>query len=300
MREQTYPRWQAIVCDDASSDDSLAVLAGWSDPRIRAITHAENRGYIAVLKRLIEAAETDLVAILDSDDALMPEATARVLATAAAHPHSGLIWSRFRFCDADLKPTRNTGGYPARPGRTTLESGAISHLKVFRRATCARIDGFDEGLLYAEDRDLVYQLEEVTEPVFIDAVLYRHRVLDHLQSHDQEKHEIGLRRGIEGGQARLYRYFFALDYASQTMRLPGAVKMPLRLLQKESTPWSAYETVGGCGKPAESVRRACLKTSVDEFFVVKTDDGGGETGPRHDPQLELAAQSGLRPGVACQ
>jgi hypothetical protein len=60
-------------------------------------------------------------------------------------------------------------------------------------------------MLYAEDRDLVYKLEEVTRPVFVDAVLYRYRDLPDSQSHDPRKRAIGARNTWRARRAALRR-----------------------------------------------------------------------------------------------
>src|SRR5688572_8380152 len=70
VRRQTDANWLAIVVDDASTDESLSAIRPFVDERIRLVVHPRNIGYIATLKRLIAEASTDIVAILDADDAI--------------------------------------------------------------------------------------------------------------------------------------------------------------------------------------------------------------------------------------
>ncbi len=64
--------WQLIVVNDGSDDSTGAILEHYSD-RLRLICHPYNRGYGAALKTGIRAAETELLAIYDSDGQHRPE-----------------------------------------------------------------------------------------------------------------------------------------------------------------------------------------------------------------------------------
>jgi glycosyltransferase involved in cell wall biosynthesis len=64
--------WQLIVVNDGSNDSTGEILGNYVD-RLRVIRHPYNRGYGASLKTGIRAAETDLLAIYDSDGQHRPE-----------------------------------------------------------------------------------------------------------------------------------------------------------------------------------------------------------------------------------
>ena len=77
---QTYPQWELLVVDDCSTDDSLAILAGITDPRIRVLKNETNSGAAATRNVAIEAANGRYIAFLDSDDLWHPEKLAEQLA----------------------------------------------------------------------------------------------------------------------------------------------------------------------------------------------------------------------------
>ena len=56
--DQTLPDLELIVVDDGSTDDTLQVLQGFSDPRIRYIRHEANKGLAAARNTGIRAAGT--------------------------------------------------------------------------------------------------------------------------------------------------------------------------------------------------------------------------------------------------
>jgi hypothetical protein len=62
-------RFELVVVNDGSRDETGSVLARFAqqEPRLRIVTHPENRGYGAALTSALRAAQGDLVCILDSD-----------------------------------------------------------------------------------------------------------------------------------------------------------------------------------------------------------------------------------------
>src|SRR5205085_8293540 len=94
VRAQTVPDFEAIVVDDGSTDDSLAVIGRFlDDDRFRLVrqkhggpTRAKNRG--------LELARGDYLALLDADDVWRPDKLERQLALFAADPDLGIVFSR--------------------------------------------------------------------------------------------------------------------------------------------------------------------------------------------------------------
>lgn len=229
---QTDPNWRCLIADDHSSDDSLERIRGLLNEQVSLLVNEVNLGYIATLKKLIAQAETDIVAILDPDDALAPEATEALLNVFRTHPEAGFVYSRYATYDAELQtPGAEYGDWiPAH--RTSLEDSHIGAIRCFRRSVYRQTSGLDERMRYAEDRDLVYKLEEVTAPVFVDRVLYRYRIVPGSQSNDPLKRETGfrnffkarqlalLRRNIRGFEKWFYYLFFYEHLWRNSSRTP--------------------------------------------------------------------------------
>jgi glycosyltransferase involved in cell wall biosynthesis len=74
---QTYPNWECIVVDDASTDNSVAVIEQWlaaaTDPRFRLVKNETNQGQIASIARGLATSDSEFVALLDADDFWFPE-----------------------------------------------------------------------------------------------------------------------------------------------------------------------------------------------------------------------------------
>ncbi len=90
---QTMPDFEIVVADDASKDDTLAVLATIDDPRLRVV-RAERNGGPAVARNLAMAhAKGRFVAGLDQDDICTPDRFEKQLAYLDAHPDVVLVAS---------------------------------------------------------------------------------------------------------------------------------------------------------------------------------------------------------------
>ncbi|MFC6955394.1 glycosyltransferase family 2 protein [Halorubellus litoreus] len=77
---QTHDDVEAVVVDDASTDDTQLILERYADDdRVRTFTHRENKGGNAARNTALEHATGDYVALLDSDDEWHPEKVERQL-----------------------------------------------------------------------------------------------------------------------------------------------------------------------------------------------------------------------------
>ena len=76
IQRQTFADFELVAVDDASADDSAAILAkyGRSDSRIRPVTHPANRGSLAARLTGIREARGEFITFVDADDSLEPDA----------------------------------------------------------------------------------------------------------------------------------------------------------------------------------------------------------------------------------
>ena len=100
VRAQTWQRWELLLIDDGSSDDSAAVAAGLAaqDPRIRLLRQPRNTGAAAARNAGLRHARGRYIAFLDADDEWLPEKLALQLhfmqAQGAAFSYTGFWRAR--------------------------------------------------------------------------------------------------------------------------------------------------------------------------------------------------------------
>ncbi|MEV0788108.1 glycosyltransferase family 2 protein [Kribbella sp. NPDC050459] len=116
--ERIPPGVRAIVVDNGSTDDSAAVAAGFGATVVRC----EAKGYGAACHAGLEAADADVVAVMDADASLDPRQLVRVVAPVVAgradlivgrrRPVSRQVWPwHLRLANAELsrRIRRRTG-----------------------------------------------------------------------------------------------------------------------------------------------------------------------------------------------
>ena len=176
---QDYPRVEIIAVDDGSPDDTSDVLAGYGD-RI-TVLHIDNSGGPARPRNIgIERARGEFVALLDSDDVMLPGKLSAQAAVFAALPEVDLVFTDFRQIDGDgvtlqerfLADYRNFR-HPMRPTNlpdVSLLPGSDIYPELIRanfvgtssvmvrRDLLREADGFDETLRNADDIDMWLKL----------------------------------------------------------------------------------------------------------------------------------------------
>jgi teichuronic acid biosynthesis glycosyltransferase TuaG len=79
---QTYPDWELVIVDDGSRDGTGELLGALSDPRIRVYHHPHNCGVDAAKNTGFDLMRGEWFTTFDSDDEMVPEALAVLLACA--------------------------------------------------------------------------------------------------------------------------------------------------------------------------------------------------------------------------
>ncbi len=155
--EQTYPHWQAIVVNNFSTDDTVAIIQSLGDSRIKVIDFA-NQGVIAASRnRGIALATSKYIAFLDADDVWHKDKLARcveVLESGAdIVSHGEIHFKEGEFeKPVDYGPTvKSEYANLLCDGNCFSTSAVVCRLDLIKR-----LKGFDEtkSFITAEDYDL--------------------------------------------------------------------------------------------------------------------------------------------------
>jgi glycosyltransferase involved in cell wall biosynthesis len=188
---------ELVVVDDASGDDSVAVIERvFADPafaarfegRLRLVEHSENRGAHATIDRGLRESHGDFLTILNSDDLYEPDRVARLLAALAA-TGAELAMSRVETIGPDDRPAARDGetfrlrrhqdgidrhpslGFACLASNVAISTGNL----FFTRALYESVGGF-EDLRYCHDWGFLLRAVVRTEPVLVRSPLYRYRL----------------------------------------------------------------------------------------------------------------------------
>lgn len=160
---QRYDDWEVIVADDGSSDATADVARSFGD-RVIVARAGRNGGLAAARNLALTHASGDLVALLDSDDAWLPEYLSEQV---ALHERTG---AAIVCCDAFLERDgtrleQTYGDRFGRPGPTVDATTLVRTNPIFVGALCPReivagAGGFDAALRSVEDLDLWLRIVE--------------------------------------------------------------------------------------------------------------------------------------------
>ena len=102
LRSQTEPRFEVLVVDDGSADDTRAILASWAeaDARVRPVEPTAP-GLVPALNAMAVRARAPLVARMDADDVADPERLAAQVALMEGRPDVGACGTRVRYVPRD-------------------------------------------------------------------------------------------------------------------------------------------------------------------------------------------------------
>ena len=178
---QTYKNWEIIILDDCSTDNSKEVYGHYDkNPRIKVYFNEFNSGVGYTKRRLCELAEGELLAFLDPDDVLLPEAIEIMVKSHKENPKASMTYSRLISCDENLKNQKpSMYCIPIPFGDTALNypPAKVAHqFAVFKAENYKKTIGINPKYKLSEDMDLYYKLEETGPIILIDKHLYLYRI----------------------------------------------------------------------------------------------------------------------------
>ncbi|MEZ4622843.1 MAG: glycosyltransferase family A protein [Caldilineaceae bacterium] len=91
--KQSYHNLELIVVNDASPDQTNAVVARYDDPRIVLIEHSENRGLPAARNSGMRVATGQIIALLDADDLFHEDKVQAHVEFLQANPQIGVSYN---------------------------------------------------------------------------------------------------------------------------------------------------------------------------------------------------------------
>lgn len=174
VRDQDFADWELICVDDASADDTPAILAAHAaaDRRVRVLTNPRNLKLPATLNRGFRDARAALHGWTSDDNELRPHMLGRLVAALDARPDAGVAYAGFTVIDAEGRPQRVQR---AGPVEDILLRNVVGAAFLYRAEVTAALGGYDETLFGAEDYDFWLRAARRFAFVAVDEDLYLYR-----------------------------------------------------------------------------------------------------------------------------
>lgn len=167
---QTYPRLEILVLDNACTDATPQILAGFDDPRLRVVRNETVLPLADNWNHLVALARGELVKVVCADDLVHPDIVSQQVAVLVENPQVALVSCRRHLISersSVLAARRGLAGLTGlHSGRTTVRR-VVRHggnpigepaCALFRRDHFDAVGGFDASLVFPMDIDLWVRL----------------------------------------------------------------------------------------------------------------------------------------------
>jgi hypothetical protein len=104
---QSYRRFELVICDDGSRDDSRDVIRSYAEqhPEVIRPLFKENGGVASALNAAFASSSGDIISFLDADDLFAPDKLERVVRAFEAGVNVGLVVNRMAKLTSDGQMT---------------------------------------------------------------------------------------------------------------------------------------------------------------------------------------------------
>jgi chondroitin synthase len=173
---QTYEDLEVCICDDGSTDRTLAIIEKYytNNPRVRWVSQP-NQGIGTASNTAVKLCKGLYIGQLDSDDILAKDAVEKCIPFFEKDMNTGLVYTSYENeqINGEITPGYN---YPVYSREKLITAMIAHHFRMFRRRDWARAGGFNERLENAVDFDFFLRLSERTLAHHLNIIAYRRRL----------------------------------------------------------------------------------------------------------------------------
>jgi hypothetical protein len=188
--DQTFQDFELIISDNASDDETEAVVRSFANKRIAYYRNAHNIGQRPNWNRCLSLASGRHIALFFDDDMMMTNNLEEKVAVLEQHPKVGLVHSKYCIVDShgeiledntNKECAGNRKSDAVEPGRNvlaTLLKHNIIHEStvVFRRDCYQQLGGFTDRLTLAFDWEYWMRIASAYDVAFIAKPLVKWRL----------------------------------------------------------------------------------------------------------------------------
>jgi hypothetical protein len=187
---QTNNNWEVVIVNDGSVKCIyLDQIFGYDfyivKPYLNRITIIENKewnGVVYCQTQALDYAHTEYIGILDADDKLDVNCIEIVLDTYNKFKNNKniFVFTNFYLTDENFNPI--SLGFTKKPKKSLLQDGFALAFRTFKLRDYYQTTGYNPKFRYGgEDMDLLYKLEEIAQPFYVNKPLYYYRRFDKIK-----------------------------------------------------------------------------------------------------------------------
>ncbi|WP_114689330.1 glycosyltransferase family 2 protein [Polynucleobacter necessarius] len=166
---QTYTKFELIIVDDGSGDDTESIVKTFSDPRI-IYCYQPNSGRSIARNNAIAIARGKYIAFIDSDDMYLPRKLEIQYRLLERTPSTDMVYTSAKCINRD-------GSYLSQNYRATISGAIYTSIAFFRPVTIIlptvmlrksifnQIGNFDQNMNRFEDTDMWRRVSKVSHIV---------------------------------------------------------------------------------------------------------------------------------------
>jgi GT2 family glycosyltransferase len=181
---QTYQDWELVIVDDASSDDSPAIIERYRrryPDRIRSVLLDKNVGQSEASNIGFRMLDGEFIAPLAADDVARPERLAEGVAYLRRQPNVAAVFSRVGHIDADGRPVPAIAsvfnqGFDDLRWRLLEGNFLCATTPLIRHSALREIGNANPNLAFVEDYDLWMRLLDRYELARVDDIWVDYRM----------------------------------------------------------------------------------------------------------------------------
>jgi glycosyltransferase involved in cell wall biosynthesis len=300
---QDFTDFELLLIDDGSSDDSIAVIERFADPRIRLVRNDGNRGIPFTRSRGLELARGRYLAVLDSDDIMAPKRLVRQVAFLDRNPHIAIVggWSREMDDGGRLKSgIKMLPLVPAELHARLLFRTCHHHASVMGRTAILRDYRYRADFPVSSDFDLFTRVTERHRLANLPRVLLHRRIHAGRVTREHADLVKAMNMAVTGRQLDA----LGLDYTPEELelhflipRIRKGTAVDRALLERISA-W--LERIPAADRDARIYDARALRAVAGQFWLLACLRAAGTIGARSAlsaflaSPLRTAARLGLR------
>ncbi len=179
LLKQNLSKFEIIIVDDASTDNSVDIVQQYDDDRITLIQNNKNKGLTTSLNRALSEATGEYVARQDADDISDPDRLERQVQFLDRHKEVAVVGTGAHLIDGDGQVIDRRIPKCDPSFDDFLDKGHLIHGSIMaRKSVLEDVGGYNEFFRYGQDQELWLRLAKKQSIANIPQPLYNHRIHD--------------------------------------------------------------------------------------------------------------------------